>query len=135
MPAGSGVVARTGQLQEVDLVRLTISRSVNLAGDPLRCVPCIPFNRLHLAQDGTRLFVSAAPDRPDLPATGHATVVWVVDTATLQRVAEVPLPAPAFDMAPLPDGRSLLTSNTNTRDQAERATWLIEVPTGRELAR
>lgn len=130
------VLARTGQLQEVDLLRLAITRAVNLAGDPARCGwPCVPFQQLHLSADGARLYVRAAPGRPELPSTGHATVAWVVDTTTLQRVAEVPLPAPAFDMVPLPDGRALLTSNTNTLDPETRATRLVEVPSGRELAR
>jgi hypothetical protein len=108
-----------------------------VAGDPLRCVPsCVNFQRLHVTADGTRLFVRAAPGQPELRSRGLATVVWVVDTVTLSVVAEVPLPAPAFDAAPTPDGAAVITSNTlNTPDAGERATQLVEIPTGRELAR
>jgi DNA-binding beta-propeller fold protein YncE len=129
------VLVGTGQLQEVDLARMAVTRSVNLAGDPTRCSPsCVPFQRLHVSADGTRLFVRAAPDRPELRSTGHGSVVWVVDTLTLQRVAEVALPAPAFDAVPTPDGQAIVISNTNTQNPDERATRLVDVATGRVLA-
>ena len=130
------VVDRGGSMQEIDLDRQTVARRVQLAPAGGGCAPCVPYQLLHLSADGTRLFVRAAPGRPDLPSTGHGSVVWVINTTTLQRIAEVPLPAaPAFDAAPLPDGRSLLASNTNTQAEDERGSWLIEVPSGRELAR
>jgi hypothetical protein len=70
-----------------------------------------------------------------LRATGQATVIWVVDTTTLQKIADVPLPAPVSDAVPTPDGQALLVSNTNTQDPIARMTRLLEVPSGRELAR
>jgi hypothetical protein len=73
--------------------------------------------------------------RPELRSSGVADVVMVADTASLQRVAQFDLPAPAFDAAPTPDGRALVISNTNTAEPNERVTRLVEVPTGRELWR
>jgi hypothetical protein len=59
----------------------------------------------------------------------------VVDTSTLQQVAEVPLPAPAFDAAPLSDGRKLISSNTPlTPELNQWPTHLVDVPSGSELA-
>jgi hypothetical protein len=130
------VVVGTGQVQEIDLARRVVTRTANLAGDPLRCAPsCVPGQRLHVTADGTRLFVRAAPGQPELRSRGFGTVVWVVDTATLTVVAEVPLRAPAFDSAPTPDGRTLVTSNTSWQDPSDRATRLVEIPTGREVSR
>ena len=95
----------------------------------------MPFQRLHLSADGARLFVRTAPGDTEARATGQGTAVAVIDTATLQQVASVPLPAPAFDAVPAPDGSALLTSNTNTQDPLAAVTRLLEVPSGRELAR
>jgi hypothetical protein len=89
---------------------------------------------LHLSSDGRTLFVPAAPGAPELRATGRATVVWLVDTSTLQRVADVPLPEPAFDTAPSPDGSALLAT-TVVAPPDRQASWLLAVPSGRELAR
>jgi len=60
------------------------------------------------------LFIRAAPGQPELPPTSRASDVWVVDAATLQRVADVQLLAPAFDATPTPDGGGILISaNSN----------------------
>lgn len=129
------VLDRSGYVQEIDLQQQTVGRRVQLRAAGGACSPCIPYQFLHLSADGTRLFVRVAPGRADLVSTGHSTVVWVIDTNTLQLITEVPLPAPAFDNAPLPDGGAMLAGNTNTQDANERASRLIEVPSGRELAR
>jgi hypothetical protein len=50
------------------------------------------------------------PARLNCAPLVRATVVWLVDTSTLQRVADVPLPEPAFDTAPSPDGSALLAT-------------------------
>ena len=95
----------------------------------------MPRQRLHLSADGARLFVRTAPGDAEARATGQGTAVAVIDTTTLQQVAEVPLPAAAYDAAPATDGSALLTSNTNTQDALAAATRLVDVPSGRELAR
>ena len=128
------MVTSSGQLQEVDLVRGVIARTGSLpaAGEP--CAPCVPLQRLHVSTDGRTLFVPAAPGAPELRATGRASVVWMVDTSTLQRVAAVPLPEPAFDSAPSPDGSALMVS-TVVMPPDRQTSWLLAVPSGRELVR
>jgi hypothetical protein len=109
-----------------------VSRTADLAPGGGRVVPRQP---LHVSADGARLFVPAAPGDPELVATGNASAVWVVDAATLRRVAEVPLPAPAFRLAPTPDGRLLVAVTNNVPDRGLFGTRLLEVPSGREVAR
>lgn len=122
-----------GGVHEIDLVTRTESRRVQLRSD--RGIVWVPFQRLHLSAAGARLFVRTAPGDTEARATGQGTAVAVIDTTTLQQVASVPLPAPAFDAVPAPDGSALLTSNTNTQDPLAAVTRLVEVPSGRELAR
>jgi hypothetical protein len=126
------VVTSSGQLQEVDLVRGVIGRTASLPAAGETCAPCVPLQRLHVSTDGRWLFVPVAPGAPELRATGRASVGWMVDTSTLQRVAAVPLPEPAFDNAPSPDGRALLVS-TVIAPPDRQTTWLLAVPSGREL--
>ena len=126
-------VARdSGGLVEVDLVHNVLARGVVVGGDGGQRVP---YQRLHLSQDGTRLLVRAAVHQIKLRSGGIGDVVWVIDTGSLQRIAEVQLPAPASDAAPTPDGRMLITSNTNTQSPDEKLPRLVEIPSGRELAR
>ena len=126
------VVSHGGGLQEVDLSRAVVTRSVVNLG----CAGCIPPQRVHLSLDGSRLFVRAAPDRPELSYSGKGSVVWVIATDSLQRVAEIRFPEPAFDSAPTPDGRAVLASTMRTDlPEDRRATWLLDVPSGRELQR
>ena len=87
-----------------------------------------------MSTDGRNLFVPAAPGAPELRATGRASVVWMVDTSTLQRVAAVPLPEPAFDSALSPDGSALMVS-TVVMPPDRQTSWLLAVPSGRELVR
>ena len=125
-------VSASGTLSDVDLTRMVISHRTELgSGDGGGWVP---FQALHLTADGKRLFVRAAPGDTELRAEGNGTVVWIVDTDTLQRVATVPLPAPAFHLAPTPDGRMLVATTNNVADRSLYGTRLIEVPTGRQLA-
>ena len=98
------------------------------------CAPCVPLQRLHVSTDGRTLFVPAAPGAPELRATGRASDVWMVDTSTLQRVAVVPLPEPAFDSALSPDGRAILVS-TVVAPPDRQTSWLLAVPSGRELVK
>jgi len=91
-------------------------------------------HRLHVSTDGHTLFVPAAPGAPELRATGRASVVWMVDTSTLQRVAAVPLPEPAFDSAPSPDGSALMVS-TVVAAPDRQTSWLLTVPSGSELVK
>jgi hypothetical protein len=121
-----------GRLVEIDLAALRVSRTADLAPGGGRVVPRQP---LQLSADGAWLFVPAAPGDPELVATGNASTVWVVDTATLRRVTEVPLPAPAFHLAATPDGRLLVAVTNNVPDRGLFATRLLEVPSGREVAR
>ena len=79
------VVTSSGQLQEVDLVRGVIGRTESLPAAGETCAPCVPLQRLHVSADGRTLFVPAAPGAPELRATGRASVVWMVDTSTLER--------------------------------------------------
>ena len=122
-----------GGVHEIDLAARAESRWVQLRSD--RGTVWVPFQRLHLSADGARLFVRTAPGDTEARATGQGTAVAVIDTTTLQQVASVPLPAPAFDAVPAPDGSALLTSNTNTQDPLAAVTRLVEAPSGRELAR
>ncbi len=94
----------------------------------------MPLQRLHVSTDGRTLFVPAAPGAPELRATGRASVMWMVDTSTLQRVAAVPLPEPVFDSAPTPDG-SALTVSTVDMPPDRQTSRLPAVPSGRELVR
>jgi len=126
------VVTSSGQLQEIDLVRGVIGRTASLPAAGENCGPCVPLQRLHVSKDGRTLFVAAAPGAPELRATGRASVVWMVDTSTLQRVAAVPLPEPAFDNAPSPDGSALLVS-TVVAPLDRQTSWLLAVPSGRKL--
>jgi hypothetical protein len=126
------VVTSSGQLQEVDLVRGVIGRTASLPAAGETCAPCVPLQRLHVSTDGRWLFVPAAPGAPELRATGQASVVWMVATSTLQRVAAVPLPETAFDSAPSPDGGALLVS-TVVAPPDRQMSWLLAVPSGREL--
>jgi hypothetical protein len=126
------VVSRTGSIQEVDLSRAAVTRSEMNAS----CAGCVPLHRLHSSLDGNRLFVRAAPDRPELAYSGKGSVLWVIDTTSLRRVAEIRFPEPAFDAAPTPDGRAVLASTMRTDlPEDARATWLLDVPSGRELQR
>lgn len=126
------VVSRSGGIQEVDLSRAAVTRSQVNSG----CAGCVPLQLLHSSVDGSRLFVRAAPDRPELAYSGKGSVLWLIDTASLQRLAEIHFPEPAFDAAPTPDGRAVLASTMRTDlPEDRRATWLLEVPSGRELQR
>jgi hypothetical protein len=128
------VVTSSGQLQEVDLVRGVIGRTVSLPAAGETCAPCVPLQRLHVSTDGRTLFVPATPGAPELRGTGRASVVWTVDTSTLQRVATVPLPEPVFDSAPSPDGSALLVS-TVVSPPDRQTSWLLAVPSGRALVK
>jgi hypothetical protein len=128
------VVTSSGQLQEVDLVRGVIGRTGSLPAAGETCAPCVPLQRLHASADGRTLFVPAAPGAPELRATGRASVVWMVATSTLLRVAAVPLPEPAFDSAPTSDGSALLES-TVVAPPDRQTSWLLAVPSGRELVK
>jgi len=128
------IVSRAGQLQEMDLTRGAVVRTVDVSG-PGGCGGCVPWQRPTVSADGRRLFVRAAPGRLYLVGTLFGTVVWVIDTASLQRVAELPLPAAAIDQAPTPDGAAVLASTGTTDASGEQATWLLSVPDGQVLAR
>jgi DNA-binding beta-propeller fold protein YncE len=121
-----------GGVHEVDLGRMAVVRETQLGSD--RGDPSVPAQELHATADGARLFVRAAPGDAELRATGNGSEVWVVDTATLRRVAVVPLPAPAFHLAPSPDGRMLVAVTNNVPDRGLFGTRLLEVPSGREVA-
>jgi hypothetical protein len=99
-------VDRVGGVHEVDLGRMAVVREAQIGSD--RGEPSVPGQELHATADGTRLFVRAAPGDAELRATGNGSEVWVVDTATLRRLAVVPLPAPEPEASPLepeePDG-------------------------------
>jgi hypothetical protein len=125
------VVSGTGQVQEIDLAQMAIARSVEEGGGNDACNGCVPHQRLHASADGSTLFIRAAARQLVHPPTDSGTDVWVVDTATLQRVAEVHLPAPAFDTAPTPDGRAILATTDSPDRQSTR---LVDVPSGHELA-
>jgi hypothetical protein len=58
----------------------------------------------------------------------------MVDTSTLQRMAVIPLPEPAFDSAPSPDGSALLVS-TVVAPPDRQSSLLLAVPSGRELVK
>ena len=122
-----------GNVHDIDLSVKAQSRQLQLRS--ASGTVWVPRQRLHLSADGARLFVRTAPGDAEARATGQGTAVAVIDTTTLQQVAEVPLPAAAYDAAPAPDGSALLTSNTNTQDALAAATRLVDVPSGRELAR
>lgn len=124
------LVRDTGDLVDVDLAALAITYTRQLGDDHGRWVP---HQRLALAQAGQRLYVRAAPGNAEARARGLGTVAWVVDTSTWQRVAVVPLPAPAFDLAPSPDGHALLATTVNTGNPQEEGTRLVDAASGREL--
>lgn len=130
-PAGSllWVFSRSGNLEELDLANLKVTRRTKLSGSE-PCSLCVPLQRVHASADGKRLLVRAAPDKPDLPPTGRGDHVWIVDTDTLQRVGDLPLPAAAFDAAPTPDGAFVLASTLHTDPPTDNASWLIELATG-----
>jgi len=126
------LVRDTGEFVDVALTSMTITGRRQLGDDTGRWVP---LQRLALAQAGQRLYLRAAPGDAEFRARGLGTVVWVVDTATRQRVAVVPLPAPAIDLVPAPDGRTLLTTTANTGNPQEEGTRLVDATSGRELRR
>lgn len=126
------LVRDTGELVDVALASMTITGKRQLGDDTGRWVP---LQRLALAQAGRRLYLRAAPGDAEALARGLGTVLWVVDTATWQRVAVMPLPAPAFDLVPAPDGRTLLTTTANTGNSPEEGTRLVDAASGRELRR
>lgn len=125
------LVRDSGGLVELDVASHTLTRGVVLGGDGSQRVP---YQRLHLLQDGAKLFVRVAMYQADLRGRGLGDVVWIVDTTTLKRTGEIRLPVPAFDTAPTPDGRLLVTSNTNTQLATEQGTRLIDIQSGAELA-
>jgi DNA-binding beta-propeller fold protein YncE len=125
------VVAENARLFEIDIAKAAVTRKVDLSeGGGVS----LPYQELHMSADGKRLFVRAAPHDPELRATGNGSVVWVIDTDTMQRIADVPLPAPAYHLAPTPDGLTLVATTLNLKDRSQDRTRLIEVPSGRELA-
>ncbi len=132
------VVTRAGLLTEVDLATRTTTRARDLtAGATLSLA--VPYHRPRLSADGTRLFLLAAPST-QVGSFGSSTTVWVVDTAALEKIAEVPLPAPAFDLAPMPDGQALLVGSfkqggSYQGNSTEYTLRLVELPSGRELDR
>jgi hypothetical protein len=94
----------------------------------------VPFQQLHVTADGRRLFVRVAPGDAELRAEGNGTAGWIVDTTTLRRVGTVALPAPAYYLAPTPDGRMVVATTNNVADRRLFGTRLIDVPSGRLLA-
>jgi DNA-binding beta-propeller fold protein YncE len=125
-------VSASGTLSDVDLTRMIVAHQTELG--PGDGGGWVPVQELHLTADGKRLFVRATPGDVELRSGGNGTVVWIVDTDTLRRIATVPLPAPAFHLAPTPDGRMLVATTNNVADRSLYGTRLIEVPTGRQLA-
>jgi hypothetical protein len=126
------MVAENAHLFEIDIAKRAVTRSSELS-DGLS--QTLPFQQPHLSADGRRLFVRAAPDSNELWYHGLGTVVWIIDTNTLQRITAVRLPAPAYDMAPSPDGRTLIISTLNTDKRDEWGSRLIDIATGQELGR
>jgi hypothetical protein len=126
------VVTGSGQIQEVDLDRLVITRSVSLSRD-LECAFCVPSQPLHLSSDGQRLTVVAAPGPPELRSQVNATVAWIVDTNTLTRVADVPVGPHTADAFELPDRNALVTSRVERGTPNGSALQLVEVPSGHDL--
>jgi hypothetical protein len=88
------IISRTGLIQEVDLTRGAVGRTVDVSG-PGGCGGCVPWQRPTVSADGRRLFVRAAPGRPDLVGTLFGTVVWVIDTASLRPIPGAGWPSPA----------------------------------------
>lgn len=124
------VVRDTGTVAELSLDRLVVTRT----GDAdVNAGKVAPIQSPRLSADGKYLFVPVAPDAEEMRARGLATRVWIVELSSLRRVGEVRLPAPAIDVAPTPDGQALFIRTTNTSDQSEWGTRLVEVPTGKEL--
>jgi hypothetical protein len=126
------VVSGSGQIQEVDLDQLVITRSVSLTGD-LQCAYCVPSQPLHLSSDGQRLTLVAAPGPPELRSQVNATVAWIVDTNTLTRVADVPIGPHTVDAFELPDRHALVTSRVELSTPNGSALRLVHVPSGQEL--
>jgi dipeptidyl aminopeptidase/acylaminoacyl peptidase len=125
-------IGSSGTLYDIDLARLSVDHVTELGpGDGSGPVP---FQQLNLTADGKQLFVRAAPGDAENRAAENGTVVWVVDTETRQRIATVPLPAPAFDLAPSRDGGLLVATTDNVADHRLFGTRLIEVPSGREVS-
>jgi hypothetical protein len=125
-------VGPSGTLYDVDLNRLSVDHVTELGpGDGSGLVP---YQQLNLTADGKQLFVRAAPGDPENRAGGNGTVVWVVDTTTRQRITTVPLPAPAFDLAPSPDGRLVVATTDNVADHRLFGTRLIDIPSGHLLS-
>ena len=124
------VVAEDARLIEINLSTAEVTRTSDLsAGD----WQGLPHQELHLSRDGRRLFVRAAPHDPELRATGNGSVVWVIDTDTLRRIADIPLFPPAFHLAPTPDGQFFIAVTNNVKDRSLYGTRLIEVSTGRQV--
>lgn len=125
-PLGSRfrILLDSGLLLDVDPLGPTFVRRVELGGGAGQTVPA---QTPRFSADRQRLFVRAAPGAPEAQAAGLGTVVWVVDAVTLERIAEVPLPAPASAVVPTPDGTALVASTA-------QGTLLVEVPSGRQLA-
>jgi DNA-binding beta-propeller fold protein YncE len=125
-------VSASGTLYDVDLARMILANEMELG--PGDGGGWVPYQEPCVTADGRYLFIRAAPGDAELRATGNGTVVWIVDTKTLRRIATVPLPAPAFDLAPTPDGRMLVATTDNVADRRLFGTRLIDVPSGRVLA-
>jgi hypothetical protein len=126
------LLSTAGDLEEVDLAQLKVTRRSKLVGSE-SCSFCLPLQRLHSSIDGLHLYLRAAPNQPDLPPTGRGSRVWIVDTGTLQRVADLPLPDAAFDSTPTPDGGFMMASTMRSEPPTGNATWFIELASGRVI--
>ena len=124
------VVHDNGDLLEIDFADLVVTRRAGLGGEHQQW---IPHQRLHASADGTRLFLRASPGDLESRGRGLGTTLIIVDTATLQPVAAMRLPVPAFDLAPAPGGRTVVVTTFNTDGPGEWGTRLVEIPSGRAL--
>lgn len=124
------MIGSNGSVHEVDLDRLIQIRAAHV--DPNASGAEVPLQQPHLTGDGSRLFILAAPGNAEARARGLGTAVWVVDTSTLQLVANVPLPATVSHVAPTSDGHAMLVTLDSGDALASRSMRLLEIPGGRE---
>ncbi len=83
-------------------------------------------------------FVSVSPDDSRLyAACNHAGTVQVYDAATLNRVAEIPVGAGAYNVEPSADGRWVIVTNKKAQSfsliDAGKLTEVVRIPTHKKI--